>query len=174
MIITGLGFRTCIIRQIRILQRALWEKHMNIEGIKMENSYKYFKNTDCKYFPCHKGLSDDFNCLFCYCPMYSMPNCPGSKTYIEKNGKKIKVCTDCTFPHRPENYDKIIQILIRNNNNWFMDFSRSDVPNLWVWQFRCGCFESFFWYSQRLWLMIYEIEVSEQADSDLRGIFEWL
>ena len=140
----------------------------------MENSYKYFKNTDCKYFPCHKGLSDDFNCLFCYCPMYSMPNCPGSKTYIEKNGKKIKVCTDCTFPHRPENYDKIIQILIRNNNNWFMDFSRSDVPNLWVWQFRCGCFESLFWYSQRLWLMIYEIEVSEQADSDLRGIFEWL
>ena len=54
----------------------------------MENSYKYFKNKDCKYFPCHKGLSDDFNCLFCYCPMYSMPNCPGSKTYIEKNGKK--------------------------------------------------------------------------------------
>ena len=140
----------------------------------MENSYRYFKNTDCKYFPCHKGLSDDFNCLFCYCPMYSMPNCPGSKTYIEKNGKKIKVCTDCTFPHRPENYDKIIQILIRNNNNWFMDFSRSDVPNLWVWQFRCGCFESLFWYSQRLWLMIYEIEVSEQADSDFRGIFEWL
>ena len=173
MIIIGLGFRTCIIRQIRILQRALWEKHMNIEG-KMENSYKYFKNKNCKYFPCHKGLSDDFNCLFCYCPMYSMPNCPGSKTYIEKNGKKIKVCTDCTFPHRPENYDKIIQILIRNNNNWFMDFSRSDVPNLWVWQFRCGCFESLFWYSQRLWLMIYEIEVSEQADSDLRGIFEWL
>lgn len=74
----------------------------------MENSYKYFKNTECKYFPCHKGLSDEFNCLFCYCPMYSMPNCPGSKTYIEKNGKKIKVCTDCTFPHRPENYDKII------------------------------------------------------------------
>ena len=145
-----------------------------MKGIKMENSYKYFKNTDCKYFPCHKGLSDDFNCLFCYCPMYSMPNCPGSKTYIEKNGKKIKVCTDCTFPHRPENYDKIIQILIRNNNNWFMDFSRSDVPNLWVWQFRCGCFESLFWYSQRLWLMIYEIEVSEQADSDLRGIFECL
>lgn len=63
---------------------------MNIEGIKMENSYKYFKNKDCKYFPCHKGLSDDFNCLFCYCPMYSMPNCPGSKTYIEKNGKKSR------------------------------------------------------------------------------------
>ena len=47
----------------------------------------------------HKGLSDDFNCLFCYCPMYSMPNCPGSKTYIEKNGKKIKVCTDLSLIH---------------------------------------------------------------------------
>ena len=27
---------------------------------------------------------------------------------------------------------------------------------------------------QGLWLMIYEIEVSEQADSDLRGIFEYI
>ena len=25
-----------------------------------------------------------------------------------------------------------------------------------------------------LWLMIYEVEVSEQADSDLRGIFEYI
>ena len=87
-----------------------------MKGIKMENSYKYFKNTDCKYFPCHKGL-DDFICLFCYCPLYEMKNCPGNKRYIEKNGKPLKVCTDCTFPHKPENYDKIIQILIRNNNN---------------------------------------------------------
>lgn len=63
----------------------------------MENSYKYFKNTDCKYFPCHKGLSDDFNCLFCYCPMYSMPNCPGSKTYIEKNGKKLRYAQTVHF-----------------------------------------------------------------------------
>ncbi|MCI7789183.1 MAG: hypothetical protein MR531_00125 [Lachnospiraceae bacterium] len=23
----------------------------------------------------------------------------------------MKACTDCTFPHRPENYDKIMQIL---------------------------------------------------------------
>ena len=55
----------------------------------MENSYKYFKNKDCKYFPCHKGL-DDFNCLFCYCPLYEMKNCPGNKRYIEKNGKPLR------------------------------------------------------------------------------------
>ena len=82
-----------------------------------ECAYSFTQHTACEFFPCHKTAHpEDFNCLFCYCPMYSMPNCPGSKTYIEKNGKKIKVCTDCTFPHRPENYDKIIQILIRNNN----------------------------------------------------------
>lgn len=79
----------------------------------MENSYKYFKNTDCKYYPCHKGL-DDFNCLFCYCPLYHMRNCPGNKQYIQKDEKEIKVCTDCTFPHKPENYDKIITILKKN------------------------------------------------------------
>ncbi len=76
----------------------------------MENSYKYFKNTDCIYYPCH-NLEGDFNCLFCYCPLYSRKNCPGNHTFIEKNGKSIKVCTDCTFPHKPENYDKIINIL---------------------------------------------------------------
>ena len=81
----------------------------------MSDHYKFFSHKQCEYYPCHQ--LDEINCLFCYCPMYSMSNCPGSKTYIEKNGKKIKVCTDCTFPHRPENYDKIIQILIRNNNN---------------------------------------------------------
>ena len=94
--------------EVNIMEKPYWEgKH-----------YSYFSNKECEYFPCHKGADpENFNCLFCYCPMYSMPNCPGSKTYIEKDGKKIKVCTDCTFPHRPENYDKIIQILIRNNNN---------------------------------------------------------
>ena len=76
----------------------------------MEASYRFFDNKECKYFPCHKGL-EEFNCLFCYCPMYHKENCPGNPRYIEKGDRKIKVCTDCTFPHRPENYDKIIGIL---------------------------------------------------------------
>ena len=76
----------------------------------MENSHRFFQNNDCKYFPCHKGLTD-FNCLFCYCPMYNFKECPGNPSYIEKQGKTIKVCTNCTFPHNPNNYDKIIEIL---------------------------------------------------------------
>ncbi|HAL02525.1 MAG TPA: metal-binding protein [Lachnospiraceae bacterium] len=76
----------------------------------MDNSHRFFQNNDCKYFPCHKGLTD-FNCLFCYCPMYNRTDCPGNPTFVEKNGKTIKVCTNCNFPHNPANYDKIIEIL---------------------------------------------------------------
>lgn len=76
----------------------------------MKNSYRFFENRECKYFPCH-AVAEDFNCLFCYCPMYLKKNCPGSPSFIEKDGKTIKDCTGCAFPHRPENYDKIIQIL---------------------------------------------------------------
>lgn len=76
----------------------------------MQNSYRFFANKECKYYPCHR-MDDDLNCLFCYCPLYHRKNCPGTHTYLERNGVQIKVCTDCTFPHRAENYDKIIQIL---------------------------------------------------------------
>lgn len=76
----------------------------------MNNSHKFFENIECKYYPCHKGL-DEMNCLFCYCPLYSMDPCPGENHYIEKDGRRIKVCTDCTFPHRPENYELVIEKL---------------------------------------------------------------
>ena len=76
----------------------------------MENSYRFFTNKACEYYPCHKGL-EEFNCLFCYCPLYSREKCPGKHEYIEVNGKQIKSCMDCTFPHQPENYDIIIKLL---------------------------------------------------------------
>ena len=43
--------------------------------------------------------------------MYRLEKCPGNPSYFEKEGRRIKVCTNCTFPHRPENYDAIIEIL---------------------------------------------------------------
>lgn len=76
----------------------------------MVNSHRFFENVECKYFPCHKGL-EEHNCLFCYCPLYHRENCMGNPQYKEKNGKKIKVCTYCTFPHKPENYDLMIEEL---------------------------------------------------------------
>ena len=76
----------------------------------MENSYKFFENKDCEYYPCHKGL-DHINCLFCYCPFYLLEDCPGTPQYSEKNGKKIKACTNCTFSHNPDNYDKVMEVV---------------------------------------------------------------
>ena len=68
--------------------------------------YKFFQNQECEYFPCHKtGKPEDFNCLFCYCPLYALGDkCGGSFTYTE-NG--IKDCTNCLKPHIRENYEKI-------------------------------------------------------------------
>lgn len=74
-----------------------------------EFSKRYFENRSCEYYPCHN--LDSMNCLFCYCPMYNYSDCPGDNYYKDKNGKKVKVCTNCTFPHQPDNYDYIIQFL---------------------------------------------------------------
>lgn len=73
----------------------------------VNNSSGYFCNRDCEYFPCHSEANpDNFNCLFCYCPLYALGSrCGGNYTYLE-NG--IKDCSSCTFPHKAENYDAII------------------------------------------------------------------
>ena len=79
----------------------------------MENSYRFFSNKECKYYPCHKDI-EEINCLFCYCPMFHLPSCPGNLEYIEKNGKMIRKCTGCTYVHKAENYDNIMKVLRKN------------------------------------------------------------
>lgn len=70
-------------------------------------SHQFFQNTACKYFPCHTGIpAEEFNCLFCYCPLYALGRkCGGNCTYTEKG---FKSCMDCTFPHHRENYDAVL------------------------------------------------------------------
>lgn len=82
----------------------------------MEQSYRFFCNRACKYFPCHKGIQvEDYNCLFCYCPMYSRKECLGSPNFIiSKRGKRIKDCSGCNYPHKAENYENIIRFLAEN------------------------------------------------------------
>ena len=70
--------------------------------------YRFFQNRDCEYFPCHQGIDpEDFNCQFCYCPLYALGKRCGGK--FEYSPKGIKMCTDCVFPHRAENYPFIIE-----------------------------------------------------------------
>lgn len=70
-------------------------------------SYKFYQNTSCEYYPCHQGANpESFNCLFCYCPLYALADqCGGNFSYLE-NG--IKDCSACLIPHDPENYEIVI------------------------------------------------------------------
>ena len=75
--------------------------------------FSYFCNTQCECFPCHNTNETDFNCLFCYCPLFDYPDCGGNYTYLE-NG--CKDCSACTFPHRKENYGLMIERLREKRN----------------------------------------------------------
>lgn len=70
--------------------------------------YAFFTNKDCEYFPCHTGVAEEnFNCLFCYCPLYILGNkCGGNFFYTERG---IKVCKHCSFPHHKDNYSMMLQ-----------------------------------------------------------------
>jgi len=75
-------------------------------------SSAFFQNRDCEYFPCHRRVpEEDFNCLFCYCPLYPMGEKCGGNCRILESG--IKDCSNCTFPHRRENYEKVLEKLRR-------------------------------------------------------------
>lgn len=72
------------------------------------NSEKFFANRDCPYFPCHSGAQEDnFNCLFCYCPLYCLGrDCGGNFTYTETG---VKDCSACLLPHSSGGYDYILE-----------------------------------------------------------------
>lgn len=69
--------------------------------------YRFFQHRACEYFPCHPGVrEEEFNCLFCYCPLYALGEaCGGAYRYTEKG---VKDCSGCAFPHRRESYDAVL------------------------------------------------------------------
>lgn len=89
----------------------------------MSKYYKFFQNSKCEYFPCHKVKNtDNFNCLFCFCPLYALGDkCGGNFVYLE-NG--IKDCSNCTIPHSKNGYDyvreklkQILDLASKNRSN---------------------------------------------------------
>ena len=70
-------------------------------------SYKFYQNKTCEFFPCHAGADPEtFNCLFCYCPLYALGDrCGGGFCYTCND---IKDCSSCLFPHDPGNYDAVL------------------------------------------------------------------
>lgn len=76
----------------------------------MTDTSTFFTNKACRYYPCHDLT--EINCLFCYCPLYSLPRCPGTYHVVTtKDGRRVKSCIDCTFPHRKENIPEIFRHL---------------------------------------------------------------
>lgn len=72
----------------------------------MDNSHRFFCNRECEYFPCHETKKpDEFNCLFCFCPLYFCEDC-GGKYRLTDSG--VKDCTTCLIPHVPMGYDHIV------------------------------------------------------------------
>jgi len=63
-----------------------------------------FSHRECEYYPCHPGADpDDFNCLFCYCPLYALGrDCGGDFTYTPAG---IKDCSTCLRPHARGGYE---------------------------------------------------------------------
>lgn len=75
----------------------------------MKHSFKYFRNADCEYFPCHKVDDDAFyNCLFCFCPLYFLEGCGGNPSYTDAG---VKNCTGCALPHSEGGYEHILKRL---------------------------------------------------------------
>jgi len=69
--------------------------------------YSFFQNKECEYFPCHKTKDvENFSCLFCYCPLYTLgDSCGGNFEYNEKG---FKDCSNCQLPHKKNNYGYVI------------------------------------------------------------------
>ena len=70
--------------------------------------FSFFSNRNCEYFPCHACADpEDFNCLFCYCPLYFLgERCGGNFTYTRRG---VKDCSDCLIPHLRKNYGYVIE-----------------------------------------------------------------
>ena len=69
--------------------------------------YSFFSHKDCEAFPCHEIEDrENFNCLFCYCPLYFLGSDCGGKFSYTPSG--VKNCTSCSIPHVRENYGYII------------------------------------------------------------------
>lgn len=72
-----------------------------------ERRFSFFQHRACEYFPCHKGVKEEeFNCLFCYCPLYMLGEQCGGNFEILSDGTKS--CMHCVMPHVRSNYDRVI------------------------------------------------------------------
>ena len=81
--------------------------------------FKGYTNDKCEFFPCHKNVKREFNCLFCYCPLIAY-ECPGPYlVYQDKHGNTRKDCSGCIIPHNGyEQSWRVMQKYLENPEVW--------------------------------------------------------
>jgi Uncharacterized protein containing a Zn-finger-like domain len=74
--------------------------------MKTKEHYKFVQNRQCEYFPCHKDTDEnDFNCLFCFCPLYMLgSDCGGNYEFLDDGTKD---CSNCRVSHSPAAYEYV-------------------------------------------------------------------
>ena len=70
-----------------------------------ERHYAFFQNRDCEYFPCHETKHpEDFNCLFCYCPLYALGRDKGLlRLSVPAPEGKLRPCDRPLYGNRQKN-----------------------------------------------------------------------
>ena len=77
-----------------------------------EKNYSFFSHKDCEFFPCHKTDDpDNFNCLFCYCPLYVLGDKCGGNFIRTDAG--LKDCSKCLLPHQKSSFGYISESFSR-------------------------------------------------------------
>lgn len=86
-------------------------------GCAEKHRYAFVQNTACEYFPCHRTEHPEyFNCLFCYCPLYTKADCKGNYTLLP-NGTKD--CSACLVPHH--SYEAVLNRLLEKEEQAVCD-----------------------------------------------------
>ena len=81
-----------------------------------KQNYRFFQNKECEYFPCHDIKNvNEFNCMFCYCPLYLLGTECGGNYICTEDG--IKDCSACKIPHMNNGYDFVLSKLKTIKNN---------------------------------------------------------
>lgn len=93
-------------------------------------NYKFNQNKNCEFFPCHKmENTENFNCLFCYCPLYMLgKECGGNYKFTAGD---IKDCSACLLPHiKDVGYDhvqkKMMEVIEIVRNEHLKDIGQED------------------------------------------------
>ena len=54
-----------------------------------KDASRFFQNRECPHFPCHRGIAaEEFNCLFCYCPLYTLGKRCGGELHLYRKRRE--------------------------------------------------------------------------------------